>query len=319
MHTVQEVRRRILESAYIEGITNNKDNLSERLKIKKSTVDYALQKLKEEGYFVKTKYDIDLNLLGVGKFAWVFVRVNLENYDSEKFVGKILELTPVISVSEITGNRDIAIKVFGPSISYISSFVLGLEKLFQGTITNVYIFYANHDYKHHYLKVQNKKIYKANKIDCMIMSEKTKDPQISLVEIADKHNLHRNSVSKRWKKIWKEGVIIKEIPDLTQKGYEEIKMGLKAFIVIKPVPGKEEIIIKELMGEKEVQDIFFTMQNEIIVIVRTENSHSLILEHRKLAKIGSAVSHTTTSIFLTKYNKNYLSLKEMRSLVSQCE
>jgi DNA-binding Lrp family transcriptional regulator len=261
--------------------------------------------------------------LGVGKFAWVLVSVNFETYDTEKFIEKVLELTPVISVSEITGQRDVAIKVFGPSINYISSFVLGMEKLFQGIITNVYIYYANHDYKHHYSKNQSKAVFRANKIDCMILSEKTKNPQINLIEIADKHGLHRNSVSKRWKKLWKEGVLIKEIPDLTQKGYDEIKMGLKAFMVIKPIPGKEEQIIKTLMPQKEIQDIFTTMQNEIVIVIRTENSQSLVVEmknwHRKLAKFGSVISHTTTSIFLTKYNKNSLSLKEMRSLVSQCE
>jgi predicted transcriptional regulator len=48
MHTVQEVRQRILESAYIQGITTSKDTLAERLKLKKSTVDYALEKLKKD-------------------------------------------------------------------------------------------------------------------------------------------------------------------------------------------------------------------------------------------------------------------------------
>ena len=319
MHTAMDLRKKILESAYTQGIETKKELLFERLHLKKQTVEYALEKLKSEGYFTKTKYDLDFESLGVGKFAWVLIGVNWERYDQEEFIKKLLQLTPVLTVADVTGTSDLAIKIFGPSISYLSSFVLGIEKLFQGTITQVHIHFANKEYKRHYLKVEKTQHYKTTKIDCLIIKEKTENPNISLSEIADKHKIHRNSVSKRWSALWEKGVITKEIPDLTQKGYDEINMGLKAFMIIKPSPGGEEKIINMLMKRKDIQDIFTTLSNEIIVIIRTENSSTLAQDHRSLTKTQCAIKRTNTSIFLTKYNKTSLSLKEMRAVVGLCK
>jgi len=319
MHNIENLRKKILSSAYTEGIQTNKEFLFQRLHLKKQTADYALSKLEEEGFFNKTKFDLDFQALGVGKFAWVLIGVNWEKHNQDEFIKKLLELTPILTVADITGTSDLAIKVFGPSISQISSFVLGIEKLFQGTITHVHIYFANKEYKRHYLEVKNTLILKTNKIDCAILKEKTQDPKSSLIQIADKYKIHRNSVSKRWNALWKRGIIIKEIPDLTQKGYDEIKMGLKAFMIIKTLPGCEEKIIKSLMKRKDIQDIFTTISNEIIIIIRTENSATLAQEHRSLTKLDCSIKRTNTSIFLTKYNKTTLSLKEMTAVMGNCK
>ena len=142
------------------------------------------------------------------------------------------------------------------------------------------------------------------------------DPKINLAQIAKKYLIHRNTVSNRWEKLWKGGVIVKELPDLTQKGYEEIKMGLKAFIIIKPIPGKEDKIIKTLMKNNEVQDIFTTLSNEIVLILRTENSSTLAIAHKALIKTNNLIKRTNTSIFLTKNAKTVISLSEIQTLMT---
>lgn len=319
MHDATQLRKKILLSAYSQGIENNTDLIHERLHLKKQTVEYVLEKLKNEGYFTKTKYDLDLQTLGVGQFAWVFIGIDWQKYNQEKFIKEILDLTPVLTVADVTGTSDIAIKIFGPSVSYLGAFVLGMEKLFHGTITDVRIYYSNKEYKRHYLKIYKPVAQKINKIDCAILKEKTQDSKIGLMEIADKYGFHRNSVSKRWKGLWEKGIIVKEIPDLTQKGYDEIKMGLKAFMIIKPLPGCEGKLISTLVKRPDVQDVFTTLQNEIVIIIRTENSATLVQNHRSLTKVDCSVRRTNTSIFLTKYNKTTLSLKEMNSVIGQCK
>jgi len=318
MHEVEELRKKILFESYVNGTHNKEGPLFKRIKIKKQTVDYALEKMLEEKLFTKTKYELDLNTVGIGKFAWVLMSINWESYNSSDFIKKLLGLTQVVTVADVTGTSDVAVKIFGPSINNISAFILLMEKLFQGTITDTQVHFANIEYKRHYFAVGKKTAYKPTRADCAILHEKMNNSKITLGEIAEKHKLHRNTVSKKWEKLWSRGVIVKELPDLTQEGYDELKMGLKAFIIIKPVPGKEEKIVKNLLKNKEIQDIFTTLSNEIVVILRTENSQTLASIHRNLTKIDSSVKRTSTSIFLTKYNKNTLSLPEIKGLVNGC-
>lgn len=318
MEETINLRQKILEEAYVNGIQNKEGFIHERLKLKKTTVDYALQKLQEEGFFTRTKYELDLNKLGIGNFAWVFVSVNWDNYLTDDLIKKILNLTQVVTVAEITGRNDLALKIIGTSINNISAFILMMEKTFDGSITDIQVHFTKAEYKRHYLPVTKRELCKINKVDCAIMHEKMSNPKISLIEISEKHKFHRNTVSKRWDKLWQSGVMVKELPDLTQKGYDELKMGLKAFTVIKPIPGREDKIIKILLKRKWVQDIFTTLSNEIVIVFRTENSAALATEQRLVGKVDSAIKRTNTSIFLTKHNKNSLSLPEIKGLVKGC-
>jgi|GEM_PF-1657464 len=318
MYAVNGLRRRILDGAYVIGIENSRGCLCKNLGLKKQTVEYTLKKLQSEEFFLKTKYEIDLNVVGFTKFAWVLLKIDWVEYPVEKFIEKLLSLPQVLTVADVTGESDLAIKVFGPNRNNISVFILELEKLFQGTIVDTKVLYENTEYKRHYVRVEEKPIYILNKTDCIVLHEKMKDPKCALFDIARRHKMHRNTVSNSWKKLWKKGVIVKELPDLTQKGYDEIKKGLKAVIIIKPVPGKEDKIIQALMKQREIQDIFTTLSNEIVLVVRTENSRTLADTHRLVTKIDSSIRRTNTSIFLSKYNKTSLGLSEIKSLLKSC-
>ncbi|VVB74448.1 Lrp/AsnC ligand binding domain protein [uncultured archaeon] len=319
MHDANNLRRRILDGAYTLGIENSAGPLYKHLGLKKQTVDYALKKLKHEEFFLKTKYEIDLNVLGFDKFAWVMLGIDWANYAVEKFISKLLSMPQVLMVADVTGESDLAVKVFGPTRNNISAFILELEKLFSGTIIDTKVLYENMEYKRHYIRVESKPIYMPNKTDCIVLHEKMKSPECTLNDIAHRHRMHRNTVSNSWKKLWKKGVLIKELPDLTQKGYDEIQKGLKAVIIIKPVPGSEEKIIAALVKQKEIQDIFTTLSNEIVLVLRTENSRTLADAHRLLTRFDSTIRRTNTSIFLSKYNKTSLELGEMKMLLRSCK
>lgn len=311
----RDLKNKIFYEAYVRGIENSKGTIDERLKLKKNTVNYVLEKLKEEGYFSATKYEINLNTVGMVSFAWVLLSVDWDIQSPELFMKKLMKLPQIITIADITGGSDVAIKIVGPSVNNVSAFVLMMEKMFNGMITDTRVYFANHEYKRHYLAVQKNELFKLSEIDCDILYEKMKNPKVNLVEIAKKYNLHRNTVSNRWDKLWESGVIVKELPDLTQKGYDELKMGLKTFTLIKPVPGREERIIRVLMKKPEIQDVFTTLSNEIIVIMRTENSSTLAVSHKETARAHESIQKTITSIFLTKNAKNNVELAEMKNLL----
>lgn len=228
-----------------------------------------------------------------------------------------MKLPQVISIAEITGENNLAIKIMGPSINNVSAFILMMEKLFNGMISDTKVYFANREYKRHYLPVQKNELFKLSEIDCEILYAKMENPKINLSEIAQKYKIHRNTVSNRWEKFWESGVMVKALPDLTQKGYDELKMGLKTFTLIKPVPGREDKIIKVLMKMDDVQDVFTTLSNEIIIMIRTENSSTLALAHEKSTSAHESIKRTNTSVFLTKNAKTLIELSEMKHLLAK--
>ncbi|MEK6958953.1 MAG: hypothetical protein AABW59_02800 [archaeon] len=316
MAELNELRKRVLKCAYKNGLSTDGKDLCDNMHLKRSTVDYALEKLFEEKYCSRLRYEINLDSLGVGKFAWFFVAINWSDFDEDKFISKALELAQVHTVAKVTGTYDFAIKIFGPSIQSISAFIIGLEQLFEGSITDTHVIFANKNYKRHYLKVRKSVPVKLKKIDRLLLEEKTKDPYKNLVDISAKYKVHRNTISNRWKHLVKSRVILKEVVDPTQKGFDEIGLGLKAFVIIKPQPGYEEKVMSEMLEMEDMEDLFTTLSNEIIAIIRTENSQTLAYFHKTLAKACRYIKRTDTIIFLTKYSRDGMSRAELENMLA---
>ena len=310
-----ELRKKILTHAYTYGFQKNGKKLEDILNIKKNTLDYTLEKLEKEKYFSRMRYEINFDSIGLGRFAWIFVSVNWDNFDFNKFVEKALSIPQVGVVADITGEFDLALKIVGPSIQSINSFVLGFEKIFEDVISNTKIYFANKEYKRHYLETPKKNKLILSEIDYKILCEKNQNPKLSIFEISQKLKLHRNTVSNKWKSYLENKVILKKTIELTPQGYDEIGLGLKAFIILKPCPGKIEDIAKQLCAVDEIQDLFTTLSNEIVVITRVPNSEELAYFYKKFSKIKGCIKSTTTIIFLSKHTKTCMSLAEISKII----
>jgi DNA-binding Lrp family transcriptional regulator len=305
-----KLRKKILREAYINGLDfeNNKN-----INIKKTTADYILEKLHEEKYYTKKRYVVDLNHFKIGNFAWVFVCVNWNEIDEKTFVEKLTSLPYVHTIADITGNFDIAIKIIGNQFRSINSYIFEIEKMFSGAIVNTKIYYLNKEIKNSHLITKKREDVELNKVDESIIIEKDKNPKIKLSEIAKKYGYHRNTISKRWSTLINKKIILKETLDLTHKGYKFINMGLKAFIILHTYPGKRDKIINNLKNEERVQDIFTTISNGVIAIVRVEDSEDLSTIHKKLSKFKD-IKGTETIIFLTKHTRKEMTREELKYL-----
>ncbi len=311
-----DLRKKILEFVYLDGFQKNGKNIENNLKLKKNTVEYILNKLQEEKYFSKLRYEINFDSVGLGKFAWLFISVNWNSLDFTGFIKKVLLMPQISVVADVTGKYDFAIKIFGPSIQNINAFILGFEKIFEDTIVDTHIYFANKEYKRHYLEMKKAPPLKLSKTDYQILCAKNKNPKLSLSEIADSLNLHRNTVSLKWHSYWKNNILLKKTVDLNPKGYGAIDLELKAFIILKPSPGKEEKIIQKLRLEKKAQDLFTTLANEIILVVRVSNSEELSYFYKTLSKINENIKGTNTIIFLKKHTKTSLTIEEVGKIIN---
>lgn len=297
-----EIEKKVLKAAYMGGFQNFKNRFYERVGLKKSTAEYILKKLEDEKFCSGASYKLDLSAFNSGKAAWVFVSVNRMIFDEEKFLKKIFEFPRAQMAAQITGNYDFAIRIMGRTVESLNKFVMCFERIFGEAIEDIHIAFINNEYKRHYLVVGKKfgEKVELNEVDEFILKNKVKDASISINEMAKLGGFHRNTISNRWKRLWKKGVIIKKVPILTPKGYKEIGFGLKAVIIIKSAPGMEDELTKVLLSEREVQDIFTTLSNEIIVVVRTADSDSLATLHATLPKRAAKLIKKTSTFIILK-------------------
>jgi DNA-binding Lrp family transcriptional regulator len=306
----QKLRKKNLKTAYIQGIYSNNTSIDQILKIKKQTTKYILNGLLASRMYFKKRYVIDLNALNLGKFAWFFISVNWEKFDSKDFMSKLMKIQKIHTIAEVTGPYDLAIKIIGSSIQDVNNLILTIEKTFP-EIIDTDVHFMSKEYKVHFEKITNPTQYKLKKLDYLLLAEKDQAPDLNFQTLAKKHSLHRNTISNKWNKLWTEKVIIKSTIELAPEGYNLIGLGLKAFIIIKPASGKQELIIKKVIKNNEIQDIFTTLENEIGIIVRVANSDELAAFHRHLSKTCPNIKSTNTIIFLTKITKTGLNPKEI--------
>lgn len=316
MQDKKNLKKKILKAAYQEGLVENNESLFEKLKLKKTTVEYVLEKFNEQKYFTKCRYVINLNALSLGKFAWVFLSINWENFNEEEFEKKLFNITQVHTIAEITGEYDFALKLIGPNIQNLNTLILALQKLFP-EIIETKILFTNKEYIYHYNPVHDTSLQPLKEIDLLILAEKDQNPKMKLNDIAKKYNLHRNTISSRWNNLWDNKIIYKCAIDLTSKGYDFVDLGLKAFIILKVNPLEQDHLINSLKNNTTVQDLFTTLSNEIVIITRTKNSDDLITFYRKLAKLNKSIIRSNTIIFLTKKTKSGLNITEVKRLLEK--
>jgi DNA-binding Lrp family transcriptional regulator len=308
---------KILKLGYTKGIQREEKAFFERLNLNRSTTDYILEKLKKEKFFHTKRYEINLPCLGIKKFAWVFISVDWYSFSEENFLEKALNFPEITSVLKITGDFDYALYLIGKNITHINEFILNFERIFQEDIKEIHIYFSNKEYKRHFIKTLIRKEWTPNKTDCILLDEKINFPKTTLTKIAKKYKIHKNTLSNRWKKIWTTHLFLKEHLELTEEGYKAINMGLKLFIILKPLPGKEEKLLNNLINLDEIENIFSTLSNEIIINLRVPDSQSLDLFHTKIMKGEERlIKHSKSILVMGGRKKSHLTISNLLSINS---
>ena len=191
------------------------------------------------------------------------------------------------------------------------------EKYDEPEIIETKIYFTNKEYIYHYTNIDTTYIPQLKEIDLLILAEKDQNSKLKLSDIAKKYKLHRNTVSNRWNNMWADKVIYKKALELTPSGYDFVDLGLKSFIILKAKSLTHEHIINELKKTKMVQDLFTTLSNEIVIIIRTKNSDELATFYRQLAKLSKSIIRSDTIIFLTKKTKAGLNVMEVKQLLAK--
>jgi len=290
--------------------------IARQLRLKQSTVAYSLKKMRRERAILRYNYRLNYPLLGFGATAWVFfkLRPGIANGQNPELAGadlfaRLLSYPQVHVVSFVTGEHDISLKLIEKDVAAINSFVLRLATEMNDTIDSPEIMYCAKMFKtHNMLLEEPKKRPALGKADFEILNCKMLHPDAGVREIAEMLSLHRNTVSKRWKTLWREKILLKKTPVLNPEYYDALGIGLKAIIFFEVNAGSLNAAVEKLAAMPEVHELNHVLSGQdLMAIVRAKNVPALFGFLKKIYVMpGMKQTKSTIVLYSQPHKSNYL-------------
>ncbi len=286
--------------------------IAKYLRLKPTTVSYSLKKMLRDKSILGYRYRVNYARLGLVTTAWVLLKIRSANTGSFHLFEKMLEFPQVHVASFITGEFDIALKVLERDVSCIDTFVRKLSKTFPELIDSTKVFLVTKNYKtHNILPKSDSCLFSFDKTDFKILSSRMDSPEKELGQIASELNLHRNTVSKRWKSFWKENVLMKKTPVINPLYYPKLKLSMKAIVLIDALPETCDVLAKKLSELDEVHELNRLLDGfSLMAIIRTGDIPSFLdfLRWVLFENLGNGKIKKTVSLIILKskpHKQNY--------------
>jgi DNA-binding Lrp family transcriptional regulator len=310
---LSKIDLKVLDFICFNGAQMPEREIAERLRLKPGTVSYSLNKMLKEKSILGYRYRVNYARLGLGSTAWVFLRLRPSNPDSFQMLGKLLEFPQVHVVSFLSGDFDLAMKVIERDVFCIDAFVRLISQKFSDYIYSTEVFLVTKSYKVHNLPAKEQGcLCSLSETDLKILGLRMHFPEKTLGEIASELGIHRNTVSKRWKFFWKEGLLVKKTPVVSPDYYGGLRLALRAIILIDAAPEACDAIAKKLAKMDEVHELNSLMGRfPLMAIIRASDIPSFF-DFIKSALFGGPeagpVRKTVSAIVLRSrpHNSDYL-------------
>ena len=287
--------------------------IAKQLRLKPTTVSYSLKKMLRDKSILGYRYRVNYARLGLVTTAWVLLKIKSANVDFFNLFEQLLEFPQVHVASFITGEFDIALKVIERDVSCVDAFVRELSKKFPEFINSTEVLLVTKNYKtHNILPKHNSCLPSFDKTDFRILSSRMDSPEKELGQIASELNLHRNTVSKRWKSFWKENVLMKKTPVINPLHYTKLKLSMKALVLIDAAPEACDLLAEKLSEMDEVHELNRLLDGfSLMAIIRTGDIPSFLdfLKWVLFENLGKGNIKKTVSIIVLKskpHKQNYL-------------
>ena len=158
----------------------------------------------------------------------------------------------------------------------------------------------------------NSCLFSFDKTDFKILSSRMNSPEKELGQIASELNLHRNTVSKRWKSFWSENVLVKKTPVVNPLYYAKLKLSIKALVLIDATPETSDALAKKLSEMDEVHELNRLLDGfSLMAIIRTGNLPSFLdfirlVLFENFGKCGVRKTLSTIMLKSKPHKQNYL-------------
>ncbi len=298
-----ELDIKILKYIYLHGLLESDITIAKNLKISPTTLNYSITKMEKENIIQGYRYRFDLSTVGLCKVAWVFVALQYNNLDLEKVIDYFANIPCVRVVHFVTGLYDLSLKIYGKDIYEITKCTLKFEEELHDKIKSVSTYFIVKNYKQFNLpipKVMREIRLKKAALD--VLDERVENPELSLVEIADRLKMHRNTVGKIMKWLIKKHIILKKSALINPNYHQQIGIGFKAIIVFEPMIGKSEELANKLSELDIIHELnLIAPANNLLAVLRVadiQDYYHFINTFFKNPKYYKLISKTTTRVIV---------------------
>lgn len=304
---LSKIDKKILRFLALNGAHFSEYKIAKRLRLSQTTVNYKLRKFRDIGIIRRYNYILNPAKIGYRYMAWCFLKTKRQTIISPKDIGTIFISYPnVYSVWEMSGGYDILLKVFYDDPAELNSFIIWVNDKFKQYIGRISVSMVTHRHKLHQIQITDEKRTKLSKKDLDILRYKQKNPDAKIKQIAEKLNMHRNTVSSRWKKLWDKNVIIKKSVDIDPSYLEDLDICFKTVILIDTIMGKKESAVEDILGMDEVHELTsISSQHDLLSVVKTRDINSCYNFIKKLYRTGH-VERTKTLLVFTSIEESLM-------------
>ena len=105
-----------------------------------------------------------------------------------------------------------------------------------------------------------------------ILEHMHKNPNSSLKEVAETLGFHRNTISRRWNNMWRDGVLLKKSVCLHPEVYKALGFGLTAAVFIDVPTGERREAVEKLTAMDFVHELFsLAHRHDLMAVIRCED------------------------------------------------
>ena len=312
--------KKILSQLANIGVTFQADETSKLLRINKTTLAYKLKKFEQEKILLGYRFRVDYRKIGLKQIAWVFISVKFGAENINDLIDKILRFPEVHLCAVVTGDFDLALKVYSKNIEQLTLFLLEFRKHFRNEIKEVSVHFVGAIFKSHNIIVeQNPALIPFDETDLKILSTRLIFPKKPLSLCAKEINIHRNTISSRWKRFVTQKLILKKSVIINPEHFYDLNRGLQVFVFIESIVGKIELLADKLSKLEAVHELNLLSQPfDLMAIVRVKDVSEFYAFQNKICsspEFREMVLSTKSLIVLNSKSRKHTYLKDLPSSI----
>ncbi|MCD6414609.1 MAG: Lrp/AsnC family transcriptional regulator [Candidatus Diapherotrites archaeon] len=293
---------RLLRFLVLNGAQHSISHIGKELRLSPQTVAYEIKQLENKGAIMGYRYRVNPYKLGLKYSAWCTLRTRLSP-GFEEIPNKILSNPHIFSVLNLAGRFDMVAKVFYSEPEEIINLIEWFGINFKDEISQVSVIPVVQVNKLHQVPSPATEEAHLDDVSLAILNYKLSNPAASLKVVSEMLGIHRNTVSRKWRKMWLEGVLLKKSVVVQPEVYNTIGFGLVSCILINTAPGKQKRIARNLASMGYVHELFSLASNyDLLALVRNKNVSECYRNIKGIYKEGDVV-RTQTLVVLDSMEK----------------
>jgi Lrp/AsnC family transcriptional regulator for asnA, asnC and gidA len=214
-----DIDKNILRFMLLNGAHFSEYEISKRLRLGQSTVNHSLRKLENSGAVLGYKYRLNPVKAGYPHMAWCFVELG-RRAKMEPLMQKFLSNPNIFNVLVMSGGFDVILKLYLKSTKDLNELLRWFGEVFKKEIEKTSFAMVTRKYKINQVQVRDDEPLKLSELQKDILRIKLKEPNLKLEGVAKRLSVHRNPVASHWRKLWKDGVILKKSVIISPEHYQ---------------------------------------------------------------------------------------------------